>query len=111
MLVPLSTNEPELVQPTQVVPGISDHKAVLCELVLSHVKEHSTSRHIHNYEKVNITEINSELDNYYVLFMETVAETTGILDLWLSLKEKVFKLRDRFVPSRIFTPKSKTNRL
>lgn len=99
----LLTNQPHLVRSTMVVPGISDHSGVICQMNVEHVKtSRGVARRVYNFEKADVNRINEGLNAYYTVF-ETEAEYKGASELWLSLKDKICELRQRFVPSRILT--------
>lgn len=97
------TNEPDLLQSTLVIPGISDHDIVVCEMNLGHIKiDNSSTRRIYNYAKANTAEICNALDSYFIVF-ETLAESCTVSDLWIFFKRKILELQERFVPTWILT--------
>lgn len=97
------TNEPDLLQSTLVIPGISDHDIVVCEMNLGHIKiDNSSTRRIYNYVKANTAEICNALDSYFIVF-ETLAESCTVSDLWIFFKRKILELQERFVPTWILT--------
>lgn len=69
------TNTPTAVKSSLVLPGISDHAVVHCELNLQYAKiANCTRRRIYSYQKARKSDIESSLDAYYDVF-ETLAET------------------------------------
>lgn len=97
------TNAPDKVLSTVVIPGISDHEAVVCKMNMSYQNTTATnSRRIFNYAKANTDEIGAELDNYFVVF-ETLAESLSVQQLWSNFKDKFLELRDRHVPSSLLS--------
>lgn len=99
----LFTNLPVDTQPVLILPGISDHNAVLCKLKLEYIKvANSAGRRIYSYRKAQVDEISLALDSYYDVF-ETLSESLNVDELWCLLKKKIFELRDQFVPSWVMT--------
>lgn len=99
------TNQPELADTTLVMPGLSDHSGVLCEMSIQQVKTTTAvRRQIYKYDKANAAAISEALDAYFAVF-ETEAECKGVNEVWLLLKDKLFELREQFVPSWVQTPR------
>lgn len=99
------TNAPEQVLSTVIMPGISDHQAVLCEMNLKNTNSYNKNcRKIFNYSKANIAEINAALNNYFPTF-ETLAESHSVNQLWHIFKNKIVDLRNKYVPSWSLTPR------
>lgn len=97
------TNTPEIVLSTTVIPGISDHRAVISEMKLGYVKTvGSKCRQVYNYGKANVDGINDAIRAYLTVF-EIEAESTNATHLWSMLKEKLLELRQRYVPSWVMT--------
>lgn len=95
------TTQPPWVKSTSVLPGFSDHKAVLCEMTTTYEKMPlATSRKIFNYARANVEDIDLALQNYFPEF-EELSETVNMNDLWLNFKSEMLQLRDHFVPSWI----------
>lgn len=98
-------NTPTAVKCSLVLPGISDHAVVHCELNLQYAKiANCARRRIYSYQKARKSDIESSLDAYYDVF-ETLAETENADELWNIFKLKLLELRDRYVPSWIMTPR------
>lgn len=94
-------NQPQLVISTVVVPRISDHSVVLCEMEITHVKPaHSVARPVYNYWKAQVDKINEGLDGHYDVFA-TEAEYKNTDELWTCLKNKMLELRQHFIPCRV----------
>lgn len=99
----LLTNRPELVQSTLVIPGISDHHAVVSTMSLAYVKtKNHANRKLYNYKKANFDCINQALQAYLVVF-ETEAECRSVDGLWRLFKQKILELRELFVPTWVLT--------
>lgn len=94
---------PEMVENTELLPGISDHDVVLCEINMKHVSVYSEkSRCMYNYAKADVQAINTSLEAYFVVF-ETLVDEYSVENLWVLFKDKIFELRNRFVPSWVLT--------
>lgn len=97
------TNTPEIVLSTTVIPGISDHRAVISEMKLGYVKTvGSKGRQVYNYGKANVDGINDAIRAYLTVF-EIEAESKNATHLWSMLKGKLLELRQRYVPSWVMT--------
>lgn len=96
----LLTTQPAWVKSTLTVPGISDHKAVLCEMTVTYEKVPlAKCRKRFNYARANIEGIDLALHTYFPDF-QALSETLIMNDLWLNFKFKMLQIRDPFVPSR-----------
>lgn len=97
------TNMPEMVENTEVLPGISDHEVVLSEINMKHTSAYSErSRCMYNYAKANVQGINTALEAYFIVF-ETLADDYSVEELWNLFKDKILELRNRFVPTWVLT--------
>lgn len=97
------TSAPEHINSVMVIPGISDHRAVHCEMNFETQNTYSKkAREVFDYRKANVEEINTALERHLIVF-ETLADTLPVSELWEIFKKKIFELRDRFVPSWLLT--------
>ena len=66
------STDPNIIENVQVVPGISDHEAITCQLVLPMDKPTSNnSRKIYQYHRADINGINEELYNFITSFLSS----------------------------------------
>lgn len=99
----LFTNTPESARSTVVLPGISDHQAVLCDINLQYVRvANGNTRRIYSYQKARVSDMSLALDSYYDTF-ETQAEFMNMEELWKIFKSKMLEMRERYVPSWVLT--------
>lgn len=97
------TNMPEATGTPVVLPGISDHDAVLCTMRLDYASIAVTPpRRIYSYKKARVQAISESLEAYYDVF-ETLSESLSLQELWDVFKDKLFCLRDLHVPSWVMT--------
>lgn len=93
------TNAPEHVNSITINPGISDNKAVHCDMNFETENTYSKKvREVFDYRM----EINKALDRHFIV-LETLADTLPVSEPWEIFKKKVFELRDCFVPSWLLT--------
>ncbi|CAN7981266.1 unnamed protein product [Ixodes pacificus] len=91
------TDQPAWVKSSLILPGISDHHVVLCDMHVSYEKtQPNTARRMHNYASGNTAEMCSSLEEYFQEF-EFLSDSLSVNDLWLLFKANV--LRDPFGPS------------
>lgn len=101
-----------MVLSTTVIPGISDHNAVISEMKLEYYVKmvSSVGRKVYNCGKVNVDGTNGAMHAYFTVF-ETESGTKNATHLWIVLKEKLFVLRQHHVPSWVLTPRRSKSKL
>ena len=94
----LST-DPEIIENVQVVPGISDHEAITCQLVLPMDKPTSNSlRKVYQYHRADVSGINEELSNFTTSFLSNSPYDNTVENNWLQLKDTLLHIIDKYVP-------------
>ena len=95
----LSTN-PDIIENVQVVPGISDHEAITCQLVLPSKKPAATTlRKVYQYHRADIRSINEELSNFTSFLINNPYENT-VENNWQKFKVTLLHIVDKYVPSK-----------
>lgn len=98
------TNQPNWVKRVLVVPGISDHKAVLCEMKLTYEKtQTSVSRKMYNYSQGDVNQIGFALQEFFPEFEQLSGGASTIEELWLLFRAKMLELQEKYVPSWVQT--------
>ena len=59
------TNNNTLVNQVRVIPGISDHEAVVIESILRPIKKLGITREVWQYRKEDYDNLKKELNDYY----------------------------------------------
>lgn len=98
----LLTNNPSLVSNVTVIPGISDHSAVVCDLSLNQMyKTSMPPRKIIMYERGDYESISHELSVYFPNFLNLSVES-NVDHLWETFKQKIKVLVNSYIPFRIY---------
>ena len=96
----LSTH-PDIIENVQVVPGISDHEAVTCQLVLPSDKQISNNlRKVYQYHRADVRGINEELNNFTTSFLTNRPYENTVEDNWQQFKDTLLYVVDKYVPSK-----------
>lgn len=96
----LLCNVLDVVHNVRVFQGSSDHNVVLRDLSALYVRvARKPRRKIHTYSRANYEAINAAFESFFPTF-DALADNLYIEQLWNAFKQKMFELRDAFVPSR-----------
>jgi len=96
----LSTH-PDIIENVQVVPGISDHEAVTCQLVLPSDKQTGNNlRKVYQYHRADVRGINEELNNFTTSFLTNSPHENTVEDNWQQFKDTLLYVVDKYVPSK-----------
>ena len=96
----LSTN-PDIIENVQVVPGISDHEAVTCQLVLPSEKPTARNlRKVYQYHRADIRGINEELNNFTTSFLTSNPYENTVENNWQKFKDSLIHIIDKYIPSK-----------
>ena len=96
----LSTN-PDIIENVQVVPGISDHEAITCQLVLPSEKPAATTlRKVYQYHRADVRSINEELSNFTTSFLINNPYENTVENNWQKFKVTLLHIVDKYVPSK-----------
>lgn len=75
-------NDPNIVSTVSVIPGISDHKAIVADLKIEYCQvAQAIPRQIFLYEQGDYDSVSAELESYYPTFL-LLAESRCSLALW-----------------------------
>lgn len=98
----LITNVPNLVNRTEILPGLSDHDAVFGEIDVYPSYKPTTKPKIRNYNKMNKQAFTEFLNNYKMDF-EKEKTLKDANELWNDFKNALNTGAERYIPTR--TPK------
>jgi len=83
----LSTH-PDIIENVQVVPRISDHEAVTCQLVLPSDKQTGNNlRKVYQYHRADLRGINEEINNFTTSFLPNSPYENTVEDNWQQFKD------------------------
>lgn len=95
----LFCNYPDIVKRVDVIPGISDHDAIVVTLSFqSPRKKMNANRNIFLYARGDYEGISSELRESFLSF-ECIAEEMSVEDVWMLFKQRVISLTEKYIPS------------
>lgn len=101
----LLCNRPDIVSNVHVLPGVSDHNIVVADVNVQNISvPKKVARKVYAYSRANYDAINLAFENYFPTF-DTLADELNIEQLWKVFKEKLFHLRETFVPTRVLSAK------
>jgi len=74
----------------EVIPGISDHEAVYCELVLNNKPESDDIRRpIFLYDRGNMTQLKSDMSDFQIEFLSTDPYSNSVHENWDKFKQAI----------------------
>ena len=100
------TNNPTLTQQVKVIPGLSDHDSVLVDSLLCPLSPRKASRKVYLHKKADFQSFISDLEDFKVKFLENT-EPRSVNSMWSEYLETMLSLRDKYVPSKVFSGKQK----
>jgi len=100
------TNRPSLVKSCHVVPGISDHEAVVVESSISSAPHQHSLRTIYVWHKANITSIRSAIDQFSSNFFTLYSTSTSIDILWEEFKSLCSNCLS-YIPTKLCSSENK----
>lgn len=95
----LFCNSPDFIRNVNVIPGISDHLAVVA--VIHKEKNRaklSTTRRVYFYEKGDYDAISEKLRNFFSVF-ECLSEERNVHDMWDNFKDMLLELVSVHIPN------------
>lgn len=105
----LFCNSPNFVNTTTVIPGLSDHHAVVASIQTKiHRVKHSGNRRVFFFDQGDYSSINEKLYSYLPVF-ECLADDKDVHELWRLLKNKLLELVEAHVPSADSSKMKKKN--
>ena len=98
------TNNPDAINRTEVIPGISDHDCCFAEINVNPLKLKQTPRKINLYNKADWVSFKTHLLHTHKTIVD-LYETSPVEDLWSLLKEAITSGTEKFIPSKLSKPK------
>ena len=97
-------SNPTLVTDVTILPGLGDHDIVQAEVAVKPTQVNQKHRRIHLYNKADWTTFRSKLKAYQIEILWTESEKS-VDQLWSGLTEKLDKLTDECIPSKVIKGK------
>ena len=97
------TNRPSLINYCKVIPGISDHEAVLTSFMTQVVYHKGSKRKRYLWNRVDFQEMSIEMIRFTAWFTDHFCIDTPIEHLWFHIKSMLLNLIDKYVPSKMVT--------
>ena len=94
------TNNNTLVNRVQVIPGISDHEAVLIESSLRPMKTKIPAREVYQYNKADFTSLKNGLKDMEKELIELKESNQPVEKIWTTFKTAFLKLMEKHIPKR-----------
>jgi hypothetical protein len=99
------TNNPTRILRTKVIPGISDHDAVLSELDIKPTKITQPPRSIPLYNKADWDSLRTHTENLNIKIQQE-SETAPVESLWISFRDGLTEGIRKYIPHRSTNTKS-----
>jgi hypothetical protein len=93
------TNNSTLINKVEIIPGMSDHKAVYIESNLRPVTTKTAKRKVNQYRKADFQTMKEELEKREEEFIRS-SDTKDAQDLWIDFKNIIHDLMEKYVPTK-----------
>ena len=95
------TNNPSLVTACRVIPGVSDHDAVLAETNLKPLKNKQTPRKIPLFKKANWEGLKKHISDFSNSLKTSFDISTPVNQLWDNITSELERAIDKFIPHKM----------
>ena len=106
----LITNKLSLIKSSHSVPGISDHCAVVTELDIDPPYRRTKPRPVRQFKKANWEAIRQQIRSCWTSFSEN-SPSRSVNENWLKLKSILNQCLDKFIPTKMTSPRKNLPRL
>ena len=100
----LITNKPGLIKSSHSVPGISDHCAVVTELVIDPPYRRTKPRPVRQFKKAIWEAIRQQIRSCWTSFSEN-SPSCSVNENWLKLKSILNQCLNKFIPTKMTSPR------
>ena len=98
------TNNATLVKSSSVIPGISDHEMVIVDTDIRPKYTKPQQRKLYKYKSAKWDEIKENLNEFSTNFLEKDEfDNRTVNENWEAFKKQIFKVMDKFIPTKIST--------
>ena len=94
------TTIPDQIKEVDVVPGISDHDAVIIELDTAVKYCRKPPRLVYLYKKGDMDGVRKELEDFKDSFLESEPLKKGVEENWNMLKQAIFNAMEKHIPQK-----------
>ena len=94
------TNSPNLINRTEIIPGISDHHAIFTEVNAIQLVNKKQQRTIYLHKRTNTEAFKSHLIRFSKVFAEQYAQTATVNDMWAAFKAAINDGMTKYVPTK-----------
>ena len=97
------SSHPESVTNLEIIPGISDHEAVYCELMLNNKQESDDIVHpIFLYDRGNMTQLRSDISTFQAEFLSSDPYSNSVQENWDKFKQAINNAITTNIPQTMF---------
>ena len=97
------TNRPSFINHCTVIPGVSDHEAVLTSFIAQTVYQKGIKRKVYLWNRANFQQMSIALSEFTMWFCKHFSTDTPVEALWSNIQVKLLDLLDKYVPSKMVT--------
>ena len=102
------TTHPDLIEGTYVVPGMSDHSAVICDINFKTKPPINPPRSVYLYKHADMEGLQEQLRNSYLSFQASQPPTKSIEENWTHFKNILFDTIKEHIPQKTLNKKKST---
>ena len=96
----LFTSHPDLVDKVYIVPVMSDHDAVICDINLRANPPANPKRNVYLYKRADMEGLRRKLKERFEQFEASCPETKSIRTNWDQFKADIYNSINEFIPQR-----------
>ena len=102
------TTHPDLIEGTYVVPGMSDHSAVICDINFKTKPPLNPLRSVYLCKRVDMGGLQEQLRNSYTSFQASEPSTKSVKENWTQVKTILFDTIKKHIPQKTLNEKKST---
>ena len=93
------SSHPESISNTEVIPGISDHEAVYCELILHNKPESDNIKHpVFLYNRGNMAQFKADFSDFQAYFLSSDPYSNNVHENWEKFKQATINAIAKNIP-------------
>ena len=102
------TTHPDFIEGIYVVPGMSDHSAVICDINFKTKPPLNPPISVYLYKRADMGGLQEQLRNSYTSFQASDPSTKSVKENWTQLKTMLFDTIKKYVPQKTLSKKKST---
>ena len=99
------TTHPDLIKNTYVVPGMSDHSAVICDINFKLAPPKKTLRTVFVYKKADMESLKQDLEHSFNTLLASDPATKTVEENWADFKTTLISTSKKHIPQKTITGK------